>query len=116
MVRPLQPISSLSYSNDYAAETSVSLTRSDGARVFTISNRSSDGAVVFTISNGSSDGAAVFTISDGSENDRAYISGDVVPAKRCYTSTMNDSVGEGRCCGYTPREENLVPETVFRLT
>jgi hypothetical protein len=51
-----------------------------------------------------SDGAAVFTISNVSENDGVYISEHRVHANACYTFTINDSVGDGICCGYTPRE------------
>jgi hypothetical protein len=61
-------------SDDHGMETSLALTRSDGS--------------------------AVFTISDGAENDRAYISGRCVPANDCYTFTINDSGGDGICCGY----------------
>jgi hypothetical protein len=59
--------------DDYASETSLALTRSDGSAVF----RRSDLA-----------------------NDQAYTAQGCLPANDCYTVTITDSVGDGICCGY----------------
>jgi hypothetical protein len=60
--------------DDPAVETSLALTRSDGSVVFTLSNEA--------------------------DKDRASISGLCIPANDCYTVTINDSEGDGTCCGF----------------
>jgi hypothetical protein len=60
--------------DNHAAETSLALTRSDGS--------------------------AVTSGRNGSENNRAYTLWYCVPANDCYTVTINESEGDGMCCGY----------------
>jgi hypothetical protein len=64
--------------DDHAAETSLALTRSDGSAVITGSNQGSNEA----------------------GNNRAYMAWRCVPANDCCTFTINDSGGDGICCGY----------------
>jgi hypothetical protein len=59
--------------DDYAAETSLALTRSDGT---------------------------VLVTGTDLDNNRAYSSRRCEPANDCYTFTITDSVGDGICCGF----------------
>jgi hypothetical protein len=47
-----------------------------------------------------SDGSAVITGSNEAGNNRAYMSSRCIPANDCYTFAIDDSGGDGICCGY----------------
>jgi hypothetical protein len=59
-----------------------------------------DHAVTTSLALTRPDGSAVFSISNGSETDRGYTSVRCGPTNDCYTLTINDSEGDGICCGY----------------
>jgi hypothetical protein len=46
------------------------------------------------------DSSVVITGRNGFENNRAYASWHCVPANDCYTFSINDSKGNGICCGH----------------